>query len=76
MTGIATEAARAVVNHAFHGLRLEFLSSGYFTDNPASGRVRGKPGFIEIARTERKCLASGTTCAAIELQLQMHHRVA
>ncbi len=43
--GIATEAARAVVRFAFEGLRLHRLSTGYFPDNIASGRVLRKLGF-------------------------------
>jgi RimJ/RimL family protein N-acetyltransferase len=68
--GIVTEAARAVVDHGFHGLGLEFLTSGHFTDNPASGRVLGKLGFVEVGRAERPCLASGTMGAAVELRLR------
>ena len=68
--GIATEAARAVVDHGFQVLGFDFLTSGHFVDNPASGRVLGKLGFVEIGRAERPCLASGTKRAAIELRLQ------
>jgi RimJ/RimL family protein N-acetyltransferase len=60
-TGIVTEAARAVVNHALHGLRLGFLTSGYFIDNPASGRVLDKLGFVEIARTDAHSIHSPDT---------------
>jgi RimJ/RimL family protein N-acetyltransferase len=43
--GLATEAARAMVVYGFEKLGAEALNSGYFTDNPASGRVLEKAGF-------------------------------
>ena len=43
--GYATEAARAVVDIARHSLKLKSLKSGYFVDNPASGKVLRKLGF-------------------------------
>ena len=67
--GIATEAARAVVDHAFGPLALPALGSGFFADNPASGRVLRKLGFVETGRAERPCLAAGTTVASTEMRL-------
>lgn len=43
--GYGTEAARAVIAIARHGLRLRTLSAGHFIDNPASGRILEKIGF-------------------------------
>ncbi|MBV8639214.1 MAG: GNAT family N-acetyltransferase [Candidatus Eremiobacteraeota bacterium] len=43
--GIATEAAQAVVRFAFDELHLHRLSTGYFPENVASGRVLRKLGF-------------------------------
>ncbi|GAB4357348.1 MAG: GNAT family N-acetyltransferase [Kiloniellaceae bacterium] len=43
--GLATEAARALVVYGFEKLGAEALTSGHFTDNPASGRVLEKAGF-------------------------------
>ncbi|MGF1629182.1 MAG: GNAT family N-acetyltransferase [Kiloniellaceae bacterium] len=43
--GLASEAARAMVVYGFEKLGAEALNSGYFTDNPASGRVLEKAGF-------------------------------
>lgn len=43
--GYATEAGRAVIATARHGLRLKRLDAGHFLDNPASGRVLEKLGF-------------------------------
>ena len=42
--GIATEAVRALVEHAFDGLGLERVFAHHFTWNPASGRVLEKAG--------------------------------
>lgn len=43
--GYATEAGRALLATARHGLRLKRLDAGHFLDNPASGRVLEKLGF-------------------------------
>ena len=43
--GYATEAGRALLAAARHGLRLKRLDSAHFLDNPASGRVLEKLGF-------------------------------
>jgi RimJ/RimL family protein N-acetyltransferase len=43
--GLATEAARAVIDHAFADLRHETLQSGARVSNPASRRVLEKCGF-------------------------------
>ncbi len=43
--GYATEAGRALLAAARHGLRLKRLDAGHFLDNPASGRVLEKLGF-------------------------------
>jgi RimJ/RimL family protein N-acetyltransferase len=67
--GIATEAARAVVEYGLRVAGLARLTSGHFLDNPASGRVLRKLGFVEVGRTERHCLASGSTAPSIEMRL-------
>jgi RimJ/RimL family protein N-acetyltransferase len=43
--GYATEAARAVLDLAFHGLRLSRIEAGHFADNTGSQRVLAKLGF-------------------------------
>ncbi|HEX9964602.1 MAG TPA: GNAT family N-acetyltransferase [Allosphingosinicella sp.] len=43
--GYATEAGRALLAAARHGLRVARLDAGHFLDNPASGRVLEKLGF-------------------------------
>jgi len=67
--GIATEAASAVVEYGLHSLGLAALTSGYFADNPASGRVLVKLGFVEIGRAERPCRAEGKPLPSVEVIL-------
>jgi RimJ/RimL family protein N-acetyltransferase len=43
--GFVTEAARAMLDMAFHGLRLNRIEAGHFPDNAGSGRVLEKLGF-------------------------------
>ena len=44
--GYATEAGRALLATARDSLRLRRLDAGHFLDNPASGRVLEKLGFV------------------------------
>lgn len=67
--GIATEAAQAVVRHGFAALGLPVLLSGYFTDNPASGAVLRKLGFVETGQATRPCLMLGRDVPSIEMRL-------
>ena len=57
--GYATEAARAVVAAARHSLPVDRLVSGHFTDNPASGAVLRKLGFVARGEELRDCRAAG-----------------
>ncbi|MDO8420905.1 MAG: GNAT family N-acetyltransferase [Parvibaculum sp.] len=43
--GIATEAGRALVNHAFEASPVSHLTAGHMAENHASGQVLGKLGF-------------------------------
>jgi RimJ/RimL family protein N-acetyltransferase len=52
--GFATEAGRAVVNLARQSLRLERLVAGHYLDNPASGHVLRKLGFVPTGRIEAR----------------------
>lgn len=52
--GFATEAGRAMVDIARNALRLARVRSWHFTDNPASGRVLEKLGFLETGAIERR----------------------
>lgn len=58
--GYATEAGRAAVNAARDSLRIDRLVSSHFIDNPASGRVLSKLGFVTTGVAEsRGCRAQG-----------------
>ena len=57
--GFATEAARAVARFAFAELALEALVAGWFFDNPASGRVLDKLGFVASGEEQRDCKSRG-----------------
>jgi len=55
--GYATEAVRALLPEA---ARLGPLAAAHFADNPGSGRVLEKAGFVYTGATERQfCLARG-----------------
>ena len=49
--GVATLAARAVTQFAFEALGANTASAGFFTDNPASGRVLERVGFTATGET-------------------------
>ncbi len=57
--GYATEAASAVMRFAFEDLDALMLTSGWFFDNPASGRVLGKLGFVGAGTMQRHCVSRG-----------------
>jgi ribosomal-protein-alanine N-acetyltransferase len=59
--GYATEAARKVSAFAFHVLKAERLMAGWFHDNPASGHVLEKVGFVFNGSEQRDCAARGHT---------------
>ena len=67
--GIISEAARAVVSFGFDTLALPYITSGYFEENLASGRVLDKLGFVETGRAPRPCLALGKDVASVEMRL-------
>ncbi len=67
--GFATEAARALVDHAFTGLRLAQLTAAVAVENQASLRVLQKVGFVEVGRSTRSVLSLGGDAPHIELAL-------
>lgn len=67
--GIVTEAARAVVAYGFNTLALPVITSGYFKENPASGRVLVKIGFVETGSGMRPCLSIGNDVPSLEMRL-------
>jgi RimJ/RimL family protein N-acetyltransferase len=68
--GIATEAARLVVDHGFRVFSLRRITAGHFQDNPASGRVLSKLGFAKTGLAERPCLAIGASVPSIEMIIE------
>jgi len=67
--GYATEAAEAVAAHAFDVLGATALTAGWFVDNPASGRVLAKLGFVRTGTVERNCLARGCIVMSNRMEL-------
>jgi RimJ/RimL family protein N-acetyltransferase len=57
--GYATEAARAVMRFAFDDLGAVMLTAGWFVDNPKSGRVLEKLGFVGTGTMSRHCVSRG-----------------
>lgn len=57
--GFMTEASRAMVNHAFTVSELKALSSCFFNENPASGRVLSRAGFEITGTCQQFSLARG-----------------
>jgi len=57
--GYATEATTRIVQHGFETLQLERISGTHFRENPASGAVLRKAGFVEIdgLSPEQPCAA-------------------
>lgn len=71
--GFATEAGKAVLDIARHGLRVKRLHAGHFIDNPASGRVLRKLGFTPSGGTALRYSAgrgAEAPCKLFELDLQ------
>jgi RimJ/RimL family protein N-acetyltransferase len=59
--GYATEAAARVVRFAFESLGETALASGYYADNPASGRVLEKLGFEPAGCELIHCVSRNAT---------------
>jgi len=68
--GFATEAARAVAEHAFASGELRVLTAGHFTDNPASGRVLEKLGFTHTGEAQWGCVARGEEVPCMLFRLE------
>jgi RimJ/RimL family protein N-acetyltransferase len=66
--GLATEAAQAIVRMALEVNGYAKLTSGYHTDNPASGRVLAKLGFQSVGHSNRPCLVEGKQKSSIEVE--------
>ena len=69
--GIATEAARAVIYHGQHFLKLHHITARHVADNRASSRVLSKLGFIQVGHGEHRSLATGAAEPSVHLLLQL-----
>ncbi len=67
--GYMSEAATRVIHFAFEDLGAEKLTSGFFADNPASGRVLKKCGFRIARYGTLPCRARGKEVEAVFMEL-------
>ena len=67
--GYATEAARAVMRFVFEDLAALMITAGWLVDNPASGRVLEKLGFIAAGTMQRHCVGQGATVTSNRMLL-------
>jgi RimJ/RimL family protein N-acetyltransferase len=71
--GFASEAGRAVLAFARDALRVERIVAGHFLDNPASGSVLRKLGFVPTGRIAmRHCLARGAEAPMAEFVVELN----
>lgn len=67
--GYATEAANALIAHAFTEWGVDALSAGHYWDNHASGRVLTKLGFRYTVESKRFSLARGQEVRCLDMTL-------
>ncbi len=65
--GFATEAARAVLCWFLRFLARRAFTAAYFADNPASGRVLEKLGFMKTGESRHHCLGRGEDLDGIDM---------
>jgi RimJ/RimL family protein N-acetyltransferase len=70
--GYGTEAARAVIDHAFEDLDVERLVSGARVTNPASRRILEKCGFQWTGVVLQRLLALGSSTPVDRFKLERH----
>jgi RimJ/RimL family protein N-acetyltransferase len=68
--GLMTEAARAMVRLAFTVSDLTGLSSCYFNENPASGKVLEHAGFVQIGTCSQFSRSRGHEVAVTTVELK------
>jgi len=69
--GYATEAGQAVLAIARDTMRLKRLRARHHAENPASGRVLRKLGFVETGRSRTFSLARGGEVPSVEMSLEL-----
>jgi ribosomal-protein-alanine N-acetyltransferase len=67
--GFATEAVHRVLAFAFDELALPYVRASHLADNPASGRVLGKVGFLATGRARRIHAVRGAEVEFVEMVL-------
>jgi RimJ/RimL family protein N-acetyltransferase len=67
--GIMSEASTGLVDYAFATAKLDVLQSGYHTDNPNSGRILHKLGFVETHIEMNLSVAQGKDVPTAKLRL-------
>lgn len=65
--GFATEAMAAFLRWLEIARHLRVFTAGYFVDNPGSGRVLRKLGFLPAGRTLFPCVGRGEKVETIEM---------
>lgn len=65
--GYATEAARAYVGWLRDFVGLKALTAGHFVDNPSSGRVLRKCGFLPAGRSKYDCLGREAVVDCVDM---------
>ncbi len=71
--GLMTEAAEAFLNHGFFNGHLCDVHSCYHLDNPNSGRILRKLGFVETHEDNNLCVAQAKPVAVMRLGLSKAH---
>ncbi len=69
--GYASEAGHAVIQMARHALPITRIAAYHHVDNPASGHVLRKLGFVETGRSQRHALARGGMVEAVDFALDL-----
>lgn len=67
--GLATEAGRGALSFAFNELGLGAVAAWHFADNPASGRVLAKLGFLRVGHGRMHSAARCGEALAVRLVL-------
>ena len=74
--GICTEALGLMIRNIKTGTDIDSLISGHFIDNPASGKVMEKCGFVptgEVCFDESLCCGGGRPIRVLRLELRLLH---